>query len=105
MAGEAAQAIGGQSTYYQWPKGSAPAPPYILFYFPGSEDFFADDTIFQRIRPLNLELYTDNKDFDAEAAVEQILLSHGLTFTRTESYIESEQLYEVLYQMEVTINA
>lgn len=101
---EAAQAIGCEHTYREWPKGAAPEPPYILFYYPGREDFFADDRNYQHITALNVELYTDNKDFAAEAALEAVLERHGLTYTKHESYIESEQMYEALYEMEEQVN-
>ena len=30
-------------TYYQWQKGSAPAPPYLIYYYPNRDDFRADN--------------------------------------------------------------
>ena len=38
---------------------------------------------------------------DAESRVEEVLTQHNIYYTKTESYIESEKLYEVLYEMEV----
>ena len=104
MIQEAAQAIGCEHTYREWPTGAAPKPPYILFYYPERDDFFADNRNYQKITALNVELYTDNKDFAAEAALEAVLERHGLAYDNDEAYIESEKMYEVLYEMEVTIN-
>ena len=50
---------------------------------------------------LDIELYTDIKDPDAEALVENVLDAAGIFYDKTESYIEEENLYEVLYEMEV----
>ncbi len=33
--------------------------------------------------------------------VEEVLTQHNIYYTKTESWIESEKLYEVLYEMEV----
>ena len=50
---------------------------------------------------LNIELYSDIKDWDNEKKVEDILEKYGIAYQKTESYLESEKMYEVLYEMEV----
>jgi len=93
--------------YYQFPaddpNNPAPPPPFICYYYEGSNDFLADGTNYQTIRPLTVELYTDNKDFDIEQAVETALNAAGLVFTRTETYIDTEQLYLVTYYADVVV--
>ncbi len=91
-------------TYYSWPEKEAPALPYLLWYFPSSDNFAADDKVYKHIETLNLELYTKTKSFATEAAVEAVLDAWNLVWSREESYIESEQMYQVFYQMEVTID-
>ena len=56
---------------------------------------------------VHIELYTDRKDLTAEQRVEAVLDRHGIFYNRSETWIESEQLYEVLYyfDMEVKDNA
>lgn len=90
--------------YYQWPEEKAPEPPYLIYYFPNSEDFMADGINYQKINALAVELYTNNKDFAAEQKVEQALTDLGLSFIRSEQYISSEKMYEVLFETEVSIN-
>lgn len=85
------------------PENPAPAPPFICFYFDGSADIAADDTNYQKIRPLTLELYTDNKDFSLEETVETALNSAGLVFSRLETYIDSERMYMVTFQTQIII--
>lgn len=85
------------------PAQPAPPPPFICFYFDGSDDLAADDLNYQRIRPLTLELYTDNKDFSLEETVEAALNSAGLVFSREETYIDSERMYMVTFLAEVII--
>ena len=65
---------------------------------------FADDTNYQRIVQLNIELYTSNKDFELEESLEQILKDNNLTYYKEENYIDSEKLYQIAYEMEVMIN-
>ena len=50
---------------------------------------------------MNLELYTDSKDFALEQQVEQVLRTAEFTWNKTEDYLEDEEMYEVLYEMEV----
>ena len=93
--------------YYAFPEDDpnnpAPPPPFICYYYPGSDDLMADGTNYQKIRPLTVELYTDNKDFAVEKQVETALNSAGFAFTRDETYINTERLYLVSYETEVVI--
>ena len=50
---------------------------------------------------LHIELYTDEKSPDAEQRVEKVLHQYNIYYTKSEVWIESEKLYEVLYTMEV----
>lgn len=96
--------LGVPNAYDHFDEGTATAPPFICFFYPGSNDFVADNENYQAIRPLTIELYTDEKDFALEARVEAMLIANGLPFSRSESYIEIERLYEVIYNTEVLIN-
>jgi len=96
--------VGLPFAYREFEEGSAEAPPFICFFFPGTNDFFADNSNYQRIEELVVELYTDEKDFDLEERLEGILASHGLTFERTEDRLDSERMYMETYTMEVVIN-
>lgn len=97
--------IGFPCAYYQFPDGTETAPPFICFFYPERNDFFADDSNYSKIQRVNIELYTDDKDFTAEAAIEAALEAAGLTYAKEETTIESERLYEVIYTCEVIINA
>lgn len=90
--------------YYQWDEDQVPPLPYILFYYPERNDFRADDKSYCKITKLNLEFYSKEKDFENEEVIEGVLEEYGLIYTKTESFIDSERMYEVLYQTEVQIN-
>lgn len=96
--------IGVPYAYYQFPEGTDTAPPFVCFYFPGDNDLKADNVNYAAIRTLNIELYTDNKDFTLEATVESVLTANELPFSRTEAYIDTEKLFMITYSTEVVIN-
>lgn len=80
-----------------------PPPPFICYYYTGDDDLKADNTNYQKIRPITVELYTDNKDFAIANAVETALNAAGLVFSRNESYIDTEKMYMVSYETEIII--
>lgn len=98
------KSIGLPSNYYQWPMGNVPALPYILFYYPSRDDFFADGVNYAKKTLMNIELYSQEKDFELEEQVETILEENGIAYDKEEQYISDERMYEVLYTMEVIIN-
>ena len=77
--------------------------PFICFYFSGSNDLAADNVNYQRIRTLDIELYTANKEFALEETVETTLNSYGLVYYREESYIDSELMYMVRFTTEIVL--
>ncbi len=87
--------------YDHFAEGESPDPPFLVFLFPRSDNFSADGIVYQKIDALHVELYTDKKDPEAETQIEAVLTGHGLFYEKSEVWIESEKLYEVLYQMEV----
>lgn len=95
--------IGIPSAYYQFPDNTGQAPPFICFFYPDNDDVYADDSNYQKIERLVIELYTDNKDFVLESAVEAALKQCGLTFTRAEEDLDSERMHEVIYETYVVI--
>lgn len=89
--------------YYSFPEGTAQAPPFVCYFYVDSNDVFADDTNYQAVRPLNIELYTDTKDFELESQIETILKANNLTYHKQEAYINSERMWQIAYEMEVLI--
>jgi hypothetical protein len=96
--------IGLPYAYYEFPDETQLEPPFICFYYPESDDLYADNKNYAAIRRLYVELYTDNKDFDREAAVENVLTANGFSFRKSELYINSERMWQITYQTEVVIS-
>lgn len=97
------EGIGLPFAYYQFPEGTEQAPPFVVFFYSQIDDLYADESNYQRIVTLNIELYTAEKDFVSEAAVEAVLAENDLTYYKEENYIDSEKLYQIAYEMEVII--
>ena len=93
--------VGLPFTYDSFPNNIAPAPPYIVFNFPQSDDLAADNVNYVSIDVLNIELYTATKDFTAESSPEAVLKANGLYYEKTETYIRQENLFQIKYVLEV----
>lgn len=97
------KSIGLPYAYYQFPEGTAEAPPFICFYWSEDNDLKADNINYQKIERLNIELYTDNKDYENEANIETVLTNNSVVWSKSEAYIDSERLYMVLYEADVIV--
>ena len=89
--------------YDHFSEGESPDPPFLCFLYPGSNNFSADGRPFYKINQVNVELYSDLKDPALETRVEAALEEHGIFYGKTETWIDSEKLYEVLYQFETGV--
>lgn len=98
------ESIGLPYAYYQFEEGSGQQCPFLVFYYPYNNDFKADNKNYVKVVNLTIELYSDEKDFSNEAAVETVLDANDMTYTKEEMYIDSEKMYETVYNMEVIIN-
>lgn len=92
--------IGLPFAYDHFAEGESPDPPFITFLLPGSDNFAADGKVYLKINEVHIELYTDEKNPETEALVENVLDAHEIFYDKTEVWIESEKLYEVLYSFE-----
>lgn len=96
--------IGLPYAYDHFTKKNTPGhPPYICFTYPTSDNFTADDKVYQKIKELNIELYTDNKEPTLEEAVEDALDAYGLVYDSSETYLDTENMFMVTWTTEVLI--
>ena len=77
--------------YDHFEEGEAAEPPFVCYLLPQSNHFSADGKVYLKITEVHIELYTDCKDLSAEQKV------------KSEVWIESEKLYEVLYSFEMEV--
>ena len=88
--------------YDHFAEGESPDPPFICYLLPQSDNFSADGKVYLKVSSVNIELYTDSKDLSVEQKLEAVLDTHGIFYDKTEVWIESEKLYEVLYSFEMS---
>lgn len=98
--------IGLPNAYHHFAEGESPEPPFLIYLLPASDNFSADGRVYFKANEVRIEIYTDCKSPNIEEKVEAVLDEHGIFYNKTEVYIESEKLYEVLYifEMEVKTN-
>lgn len=89
--------------YDHFAEGESPAPPFICYLLPGSNNFSADGKVYFKANEVHIELYTDFKDLTVEQKLEAVLDEHGIFYNKSETWIESEKLYEVLYIFETEV--
>ena len=78
---------------------SPPTPPYIVYLFSYSSNFGADNKVHSQADNYQVELYTKTKDPAAEALLEGLFDANDIYWDKTETYIDSEGLYQVLYEI------
>ena len=89
--------------YDHFSEGESPDPPFICYLLPESDNFSADGRVYFKKSIVHLELYTDKKDLVCEGAVEAVLDEHEVFYNKSETWIESEKLYEVLYIFDMEV--
>lgn len=95
--------VGLPYAYYQFPDSTPQVPPFICFYYENSDDLYADCKNYQRITELTIEFYSDVKDFYYEGLIEDALTAAGLTYRKSEQFLDSERMHETVYELEVLI--
>lgn len=89
--------------YHHFAEGESPEPPFICYLLPGSNNFSANGKVYYKINEVHIELYTDLKDLAVEQQLEDVLDEHGIFYNKSETWIESEKFYEVLYTFEMEV--
>lgn len=88
-------------SYHHFIQENAVDPPFLVWLNDESANFYADGVVYAVINGIDIELYTDEKNTELEEKIEDIFKKYNVSWEKEEEYIESEQMYEVLYQMEV----
>ncbi|MGR6765355.1 hypothetical protein ACU1JV_26665 [Paenibacillus sp. T2-29] len=82
-------------------KNPAPAPPFITFQFAYSSDMIADNKNYLEISNFQVELYTTKKDLASEKKVQDKLKELDLPYSKLESWLDDEKLYQILYEIQL----
>jgi hypothetical protein len=76
-------------------------PPYIMYYLKNSDNTGADNKVYYKRNHYNIELYTNKKDIAAEQKLEDAFDSASIFYEKTESYIDEEKMFDILYEIEI----
>lgn len=95
------QEMGLPFAYDHFAEGEKIDTPFMVYLYPRSNHFSADGVAFYKKESIQIEVYTDKKDMELEERIEAVLEKYGLFFSKSEVWISSEKLYEVLYETEV----
>ena len=88
-------------TYRQWAEGQVPELPYIVYYADNTNNYFADNQVYQKIQNVSIELYSNMKNIREEQKIESLLDAHKIEWDAYEQEIESEKMFEVLYEITI----
>ena len=94
--------LGFPFAYDHFAEGEGPEPPFLVYRYPSADNFAADGVAYFKQDVLHIEVYTDRKDPALEEQIEAALDEGGIFYGKGETWIDSEKLYEVLYEMEVS---
>ena len=83
--------------YRSFPKGEAPALPFICYLDTQTNNFVADNRVYAVIQEIDIELYTKTKDITSEALIEAALAANNIVWEKYEEYLDDEKVYEVIY--------
>ena len=86
--------------YDHFAEGESPPLPFVVYLYPGTHNFSADGVVYFPVNEVNIELYTAKKDPETEKKLECLLKEAGIFYEKSEVWIASEHLYEVLYRFE-----
>lgn len=88
--------------YRAFTEGNAPPLPYLIFYVEDNQGSVkADNHNYFNLKNITLELYSNEKDEELENKLELILDNNKLEYDLMESYIESEKMYESIYEITI----
>ena len=89
--------------YDHFAEGESPAPPFLCYLLPDSDNFAADGRVYYKMSEVRIELYTDFKDMTLEEKVTAVLDNHGIFYEQSEVWIEEEKLYEVAFEFAMPV--
>jgi|SRR5690554_1649174 len=80
---------------------TSPPIPFTVVAFSHSNDFMADNQNYQEVGYYQLEYYNDKKYPPDEEKIEGKLKELGLVYNKSEAYIESEGLRQIIYEFQI----
>ncbi|QNO14924.1 hypothetical protein HYG86_09130 [Alkalicella caledoniensis] len=76
-------------------------PPFITYLFTNDSDVKADNQNYAEISNYQIELYTSKKDKEKERLIQEKLKELELSYSKSETYITSEKMHQVVYSIQL----
>ena len=89
------------SAFVETPTNPLPKPPFITYQFAYSGDMMADNLNYVEISNFQVELYTKIKDMATEKILQDKFKELELPYNKTETTLESENLYQIVYEIQL----
>jgi len=77
------------------------SPPFILIVYRYNNDFMADNINYVGVEYFNVELYTKKWNPPVEKEVESLLKSLGIAYDKSQTFLDSEDLYQTVYEIKL----
>lgn len=77
------------------------APPYGVYLDVDDDPFHADDITYTYFREMRLEVYSLERDPALDKRVRDALDAAGISYDVDYTWVESEDLYETIFEIEV----
>lgn len=87
--------------YRAFPVGAAPDLPFICFMETETSNFFADAKVYKKVQGIDIEFYSSHKDTVSEAGIEEMLNANQILWDKTETYIDSHNMLQVVYDITI----
>lgn len=76
-----------------------PQFPYLVYLMEVTDNFGADNKVYYEGNSFRVEIYTDIKDLAVEKLVEDTFDNNDIFWERSETYIESEKMFQITYSI------
>lgn len=87
--------------YLAFPADHCPAMPFITFQETGSNNFGADGKVFQKVKTMQVDLFTATKQPDAEEALEDALDDAEIFWNKFQTIDDNESCQRYTYEVEI----
>lgn len=87
--------------YNSFPVREVPEMPFLCIVETRTDNFGADNKVFYKRHNVDIELYTKQKDLNAEQALEDTLDACSIFYNAEDIYLDDEKCLERVYEIEV----
>lgn len=87
--------------YLAFPAEKCPAMPFITYQETGSNNFGADGKVFQKVRTMQIDLFTKQKSPAIEDLLENALDEAGIFWNKYQTVEDTESCQRYTYETEI----